>query len=156
MSDITNTGNAISLAAPQKRAQDFLELVQRSKRGRLKLYVGFAAGVGKTYRMLEEAHALSKRGTDIVIGYVETHDRAETAALLDGLEVVPRKQIVYRGLTVEEMDLDGVLRDILRSRLSTSCLTRMCPAPSTPNATKTCWSCWTRESTSSVPLMCSI
>ena len=63
----------------------------------------------KTYRMLEEAHALSKRGTDIVVGYVETHDRAETAALLEGLEVVPRKQIVYRGLTVEEMDLDGVL-----------------------------------------------
>jgi two-component system, OmpR family, sensor histidine kinase KdpD len=109
MSEITNTGNAISLAAPQKRAQDFLELVQRSKRGRLKLYVGFAAGVGKTYRMLEEAHALGKRGTDIVIGYVETHDRAETAALLDGLEVVPRRQIVYRGLTVEEMDLDAVL-----------------------------------------------
>ena len=59
--------------------------------------------------MLEEAHALGKRGTDIVIGYVETHDRAETAALLEGLEVVPRKQIVYRGLTVEEMDLDAVL-----------------------------------------------
>src|SRR5450755_3343481 len=109
MSENTNTGNATSLAAPQQRAQDFLELVQRSKRGRLKLYVGFAAGVGKTYRMLEEAHALGKRGTDIVIGFVETHDRAETAALVEGLEVVPRKQIVYRGLTVEEMDLNGVL-----------------------------------------------
>jgi two-component system sensor histidine kinase KdpD len=109
MSESTNSDNTISLAPPQRRAQDFLELVQRSKRGRLKLYVGFAAGVGKTYRMLEEAHALGKRGTDIVIGYVETHDRAETAALIEGLEVVPRKQIVYRGLTVEEMDLDAVL-----------------------------------------------
>ncbi len=57
----------------QSRPEDFLELVERSKRGRLKLYVGFAAGVGKTYRMLEEAHALQKRGTDVVIGFVETH-----------------------------------------------------------------------------------
>ena len=71
------------------RAQDFLELVHRGKRGRLKLYLGFAAGVGKTYRMLEEAHALQKRGVDVVVGFVETHGRAETAALVDGLEVVP-------------------------------------------------------------------
>jgi two-component system sensor histidine kinase KdpD len=93
----------------QKRAQDFLELVQRGKRGKLKLYLGFAAGVGKTYRMLEEAHALKKRGVDVVIGFVETHGRTETAALLDRLEVVPRKQIEYRGLIVEEMDLDAVI-----------------------------------------------
>ena len=100
---------ANTLAPPQRRAQDFLELVQRSKRGRLKLYVGFAAGVGKTYRMLEEARALRKRGTDVVIGFVETHGRAETAALIEGLEVVPRKKVSYRGLTVEEMDLDAIL-----------------------------------------------
>ena len=61
----------------QSRPEDFLELVERSKRGRLKLYVGFAAGVGKTYRMLEEVHALQKRGTDVVIGFVETHGRAK-------------------------------------------------------------------------------
>src|SRR5262245_24638228 len=75
------------------RAEDFLELVERGKRGRLKLYIGFAAGVGKTYRMLEEAHALRKRGVDIVVGFVETHGRAETAKLLDGLEVVLRRRI---------------------------------------------------------------
>jgi two-component system sensor histidine kinase KdpD len=91
------------------RPEDFLELVQRSKRGRLKIYVGFAAGVGKTYRMLEEAHALRRRGVDVVVAFVETHGRAETAALLDGLEVIPRKKIEYRGVSVEEMDLDAAL-----------------------------------------------
>jgi two-component system, OmpR family, sensor histidine kinase KdpD len=91
------------------RAQDFLELVHRGKRGRLKIYLGFAAGVGKTYRMLEEAHALGKRGVDVVIGFVETHGRAETAALIDGLDVIPRKDVEYRGLTVGEMDLDAIL-----------------------------------------------
>jgi two-component system sensor histidine kinase KdpD len=92
------------------RADDFLELVERGKRGRLKLYIGFAAGVGKTYRMLEEAHALKKRGVDIVIGFVETHGRADTHALIEGLEVVPRRQIEYRGVVVEEMSLNNILK----------------------------------------------
>lgn len=92
-----------------RRAQDFLELVQRARRGRLKLYVGFAAGVGKTYRMLEEAHALRQRGTDVVIGFIETHGRADTETLLEGLEIVPRRRYEYRGVTVEEMDVDAVL-----------------------------------------------
>ena len=61
--------------ANRPRPEDFLELVQKGKRGRLKLYIGFAAGVGKTYRMLEEAHALKKRGVDVVVGFVETHGR---------------------------------------------------------------------------------
>ncbi|MGD9763643.1 MAG: sensor protein KdpD [Candidatus Binatia bacterium] len=91
------------------RPEDFLELVERAKRGRLKVYIGPAAGVGKTYRMLEEAHALKKRGVDVVLGFVETHGRADTAALLEGLEVVPRRRAEYRGLAVEEMDLDAVL-----------------------------------------------
>ncbi len=92
------------------RPEDFLELVQRGRRGRLKLYVGFAAGVGKTYRMLEEGHALKRRGVDVVVGFVETHGRADTAALIEGLEVVPRRRIEYRGVTVEEMDLDAVVQ----------------------------------------------
>jgi len=90
--------------------QDFLELVERSKRGRLKLYVGFAAGVGKTWRMLEEGHALRRRGVDVVAAFVETHGRAETAALVGDLEVVARQKIEYRGVVVEEMDLEAVLR----------------------------------------------
>jgi len=94
---------------PEKRAEDFLALVRQGKRGRLKLYIGFAAGVGKTYRMLEEAHALKERGVDVVVGFVESHGRAETEALVQGLEVVPRKGIEYRGVEVEEMDLDAIL-----------------------------------------------
>ena len=91
------------------RPEDFLEIVERAKRGRLKVYIGPAAGVGKTYRMLEEAHALRRRGVDVVLGLIETHGRADTAALVEGLEVVPRRAVEYRGLAIEEMDLDAVL-----------------------------------------------
>src|ERR1700733_12435202 len=91
------------------RAEDFLEVVQRARRGGLKLYIGFAAGVGKTYRMLEEAHALGKRGVDVVLGLVETHGRAETQGLVAGLELVPRRRVEYRGVAVEEMDLEAIL-----------------------------------------------
>ena len=98
----------ISKPPPVRRPEDFLELVERAKRGRLKLYVGFAAGVGKTYRMLQEAHELRRRGVDVVVAFVEPHGRAETAALVEGLEVVPRKRAEYRGVVVEEMDLDAV------------------------------------------------
>lgn len=101
---------SLGTAAAKRRPEDFLELVERGKRGRLKLYVGFAAGVGKTYRMLEEAHALRRRGVDVVIGFVETHARAETQALVEGLEVVPRRRIEYRAVEVEEMDLNEVLK----------------------------------------------
>src|SRR5574341_1213672 len=97
------------MATERKRPEDFLELVERAKRGRLKVYIGAAAGVGKTCQMLEEAHALKKRGVDVVLAFIETHGRAETAALIEGLEIIPRCRIAYRGVTVEEMDLDAVL-----------------------------------------------
>jgi two-component system sensor histidine kinase KdpD len=97
------------LGPVRPRPEDFLNLLERGKRGNLKLYIGFAAGVGKTYRMLEEAHALLERGVDVVVGYVETHGRAETAALLEGLPAIPRRTEIYRGVTVEEMDLDAIL-----------------------------------------------
>lgn len=100
----------IAAAAARRRPEDFLELVERAKRGRLKVYIGAAAGVGKTYQMLEEAHALKKRGVDVVLGFVEPHERPETAALIDSLEVIPRQRIEYRGVAVEEMDLDAVLK----------------------------------------------
>jgi len=92
------------------RPEDFLELVQKGKRGRLKLYIGFAAGVGKTYRMLEEAHSLRKRGVDVVVGFVESHGRAETEALVEGLEVIPRRQVEYRGVMIDEMSLNKILK----------------------------------------------
>jgi two-component system sensor histidine kinase KdpD len=97
------------IAARRARPEDFLELVERAKRGRLKLYLGFAAGVGKSYRMLEEAHALERRGVDVVIGFIEPHGRAETSALIGDLEVVPRTRVEYRGVAIEEMDLEAVL-----------------------------------------------
>jgi two-component system, OmpR family, sensor histidine kinase KdpD len=79
------------------------------ERGRLKLYVGSFAGVGKTYRMLTEAHELRRRGVDVVIGFVEPHGRAETEAQIGDLELVPRRRIDYRGVELEEMDVDAVL-----------------------------------------------
>jgi two-component system, OmpR family, sensor histidine kinase KdpD len=78
-------------------------------RGKLRIYLGNAAGVGKTYAMLGEGHRRAERGTDVVVGFVETHGRKQTAALIDGLEVVPRARIPYRGTTFEEMDIDAVL-----------------------------------------------
>ena len=98
------------MVTERKRPEDFLELVERAKRGRLKVYIGSAAGVGKSYQMLEEAHALKKRGVDVVLGFVEPHDRLDTIALIDGLEVIPRQKVEYRGVTVQEMDLDTVLK----------------------------------------------
>lgn len=82
---------------------------QPGERGRLRVYLGMAPGVGKTYRMLEEAHRRRDRGTDVVVGFVETYGRRNTAALLDGLEIVPRARIVYRGVVVEEMDTQAVI-----------------------------------------------
>lgn len=87
----------------------FLELIRRQQRGRLKIYLGFAAGVGKTYDMLQEGNRLRRQGIDVVIGYVETHGRAETIAQIGDLEPVPRCRTEYRGIVVEEMDVDAVL-----------------------------------------------
>jgi two-component system sensor histidine kinase KdpD len=81
----------------------------RHKRGRLKIFLGMAAGVGKTYAMLQAAHQRRTEGVDIVVGYIETHRRAETEALVTGLEVVPRRVLDYRGAKLEEMDLDAIL-----------------------------------------------
>lgn len=81
----------------------------RSHRGRLRVYLGAAPGVGKTYAMLDEGQRRRERGVDVVVGLVETHDRASTAAMVDGLEVVPRRTMTYRGATFTEMDLDAVL-----------------------------------------------
>ncbi len=81
----------------------------KGNRGELRIYLGSAAGVGKTYAMLSEGHRRAERGTDVVIGFVETHGRAHTEALIEGLEVIPRARLPYRDTTFEEMDLDAVL-----------------------------------------------
>ena len=90
--------------------EQFLNLIRRQARGRLKVYLGSAAGVGKTYSMLREGQRLKKQGVDVVIGFVETHGRAETAEQLGDLEVVPPRVIEYRGVKLREMDCDAILR----------------------------------------------
>src|SRR6059036_787614 len=77
---------------------------EESRAGKLKIFVGAAPGVGKTYEMLQSAHARLKAGADVVVGVVETHGRAETEALLKGLDVLPRRRLAYREQTLEEMD----------------------------------------------------
>lgn len=89
--------------------KDFIDLVKRSRRGKLKIYIGMSAGVGKSYRMLQEAHALQRNGIGIQIGYIETHNRSETHALLDGLQIISRRKIFYKGKELEEMDLQAIL-----------------------------------------------
>ena len=93
--------------------ETLLRIAQRqeraSSRGRLRVYLGAAPGVGKTYAMLQEGQRRRKRGTDVVVGFVETHGRPLTAEALEGLEVVPRKSIVYQGVTLEEMDPERVI-----------------------------------------------
>lgn len=87
----------------------FLDLIKRSRRGKFKVYIGMSAGVGKTFRMLQEAHALLAGGIDVKIGYIETHGRKETAALLEGLPVIPRRKLFYKGKELEELDLQAVV-----------------------------------------------
>jgi two-component system sensor histidine kinase KdpD len=89
--------------------KNFADLLKRSRRGKLKIYIGMSAGVGKSYRMLQEAHALLRNGIGIQIGYIETHNRAETHALLAGLPIVNRRKIFYKGKELEEMDLTAIL-----------------------------------------------
>jgi two-component system, OmpR family, sensor histidine kinase KdpD len=93
----------------EDRADAFLRMIRRSQRGRLKVYLGYSAGVGKTYQMLQEGHRLKAEGIDVVIGLLETHGRADIARLAQGLEVVPRHGQDYHGIKVEEMDADAVL-----------------------------------------------
>ena len=98
-----------SRQAPQSQEARFVDLVRQRERGKLKLYIGSAAGVGKTYRMLQEAHELRRRRIDVVIGFVETHGRVETAALLNDLDVVPRRRVEYRNVVLEDMDLEALI-----------------------------------------------
>ncbi|HEY2881739.1 MAG TPA: universal stress protein [Pirellulales bacterium] len=99
----------MSTSTPQQKPEQFLDLIRRQQRGRLKIYLGFAAGVGKTFQMLQEGNRLLKQGIDAVIGIVETHGRADTIAQIGEMEQVPRRRIDYRGVTLEEMDVDQIL-----------------------------------------------
>jgi two-component system, OmpR family, sensor histidine kinase KdpD len=93
----------------EDRANSFLRIIRRAQRGRLKVYLGYCAGVGKTYQMLQEGHRLRDEGIDVVIGLLETHGRADIAELAEGLELIPRRRLEYHGVTVEEMDVSAIL-----------------------------------------------
>jgi len=97
--------------------EQFLNLIRRQERGRLKVYLGSSAGVGKTYAMLREGQRLKEQGVDVAIGLIETHGRAETAQQIGSLEVIPAREIEYRGVKLREMDLDAIL-----TRRPTVCL----------------------------------
>ncbi|MDY5637990.1 MAG: sensor protein KdpD, partial [Parabacteroides sp.] len=94
----------------EDNTQHFLDLIRRSQRGKFKIYIGMIAGVGKTYRMLQDAKEMIRQGTDVRIGYVETHGRPDTEKALKGLPVIPRKKVVYKGKEIEEMGLDTILQ----------------------------------------------
>jgi len=98
---------AVELKRPTPEA--LLAKLMDGDKARLRVYIGAAPGVGKTWQMLEDAHALKRQGVDIVIALLETHGRVETAALAERLERVPMRQIEYRGVTLEEMDLDAII-----------------------------------------------
>ncbi|WP_026898782.1 histidine kinase [Daejeonella oryzae] len=97
------------MADNSESAQHFLDLIQQSKRGKFKIYIGMSAGVGKTFRMLQEAHTMLRNGIDVKIGYVETHGRAETEVLIQGLPVIPRRKLFYKGKELEEMDVQTII-----------------------------------------------
>jgi two-component system sensor histidine kinase KdpD len=89
--------------------EHFLRMADKSSRGKLKIYIGMSAGVGKSYRMLQEAHTLLRNGVNVKIGFIETHNRKETHDLVEGLPVVPRKKVFYKGKQLDELDLQAVL-----------------------------------------------
>src|SRR3979490_1408047 len=99
------------MAEKDQNVQHFLELIKKSRRGKFKIYIGMSAGVGKTFRMLQEAHSLLKNGVDVKVGYIETHGRNETQALIDGLPIIPRRTLFYKGKELEEMDLQAVINE---------------------------------------------
>lgn len=86
-----------------------MSLIRKSRRGKFKIYIGMSAGVGKTFRMLQEAHSLLKKGVDIQIGFIETHNRKETQELVDGIPEISRRKLFYKGKELEEMDLQGII-----------------------------------------------
>ncbi len=94
---------------PDKEANSWLEKIQQQRKGKLKIYIGMSAGVGKSYRMLQEAHTLLRNGVNVKVGYIETHGRKETEALVEGLPVIPRRKVFYKGKELDELDVQAIL-----------------------------------------------
>jgi two-component system sensor histidine kinase KdpD len=94
---------------PDKEANIWLEKLIKERKGKLKIYIGMSAGVGKSYRMLQEAHTLMRNGANVKIGYIETHGRMETEALVEGLPMIPRRKVFYKGKELDELDVQAIL-----------------------------------------------
>ena len=125
------------MTGPRPSADALLARIKEQDRARLRIYIGAAPGVGKTYEMLQEAHALRARGLDVVVGFVETYARSDTEAQLKDLEIIPRRTVEYRGATLEEMDVDGILAAQAAGRGRRRAGALQCPGSRTRNATKT-------------------
>jgi len=97
------------MAEKEQNVQHFLDLIRKSRRGKLKIYIGMSAGVGKTYRMLKEARVLLRNGIDIKVGYIETHGRKDTQNLMEGVPIIPRRKLFYKGKELEELDVQAIL-----------------------------------------------
>jgi len=93
----------------ERNAEQFLNLIRKSRKGKFKIYIGMSAGVGKTFRMLQEAQTLLRNGIDVKVGYIETHNRKETHELIEGLPVIPRRKLFYKGKELEEFDVQAVI-----------------------------------------------
>lgn len=137
------------LTRPDSEA--LLKNIQRERAefsGKLKIFFGYAPGVGKTYAMLEAAHRARAAGVDVVAGYIEPHTRPETMALLDGLEQLPQKTIPYKGIELREFDLDGALARKPRLILVDELAHTNAPAAAMPSGTRMCRNCCVPESAS--------
>ena len=144
---------------PRPNSDALLKTIQKkesSPRGRLKIFFGYAAGVGKTYAMLEAAHRAKEAGLDVVAGYIEPHTRPETMALLDGLEQLPTKGVPYKGIELHEFDLDGALARKPQLILVDELPTPMRLAAAMPSGIRTCRSCCVQGSAFIRPLTSSI
>lgn len=130
----------------EQSVQHFLDLLKKSRRGNFKIYIGMIAGVGKSYRMLSDAHQLLESGIDVKIGYIETHGRVETEALVEGLPIIPRRKIFYKGKEIEEMDLQSILSIHLKLSSLTNLLIPMSKAVRTKSVGRMSWIYWMPES----------
>ncbi|MEA5461138.1 hypothetical protein VB796_18895 [Arcicella sp. LKC2W] len=104
-----------NMSEKDQTVQYFLDLIKKSRKGKFKIYIGMSAGVGKSYRMLQEAHSLLRNGIDVKIGFIETHNRKETHELLAGLPIISRRKLFYKGKELEEMDVQAIINARSRS-----------------------------------------
>lgn len=141
---------------PQQVLHAIREQDDQESHGKLKIFFGYAAGVGKTYAMLQAAHQARKNGVDVAVGYVERHTRPDTLALLDGLEQLPCKEMIYKGVSLKEFDLDAALKRKPQLLLVDELAHSNAAAAGTRRDTRTSKNCCGLESTYTPPSMSSI